>query len=144
RVRLVHRRDELRASKIMAARALNHPKIEVLWNRTVVELLGEKPKGITGAVLQDTTSGEREEITCDAIFYAIGHRPNTELFSDSLDLDENGYILTKPDSTKTKIPGVFATGDVQDHVFRQAVTAAGSGCMGAIEAERFLAEHEEG
>ena len=141
RVRLIHRRDELRASKIMAARVLEHPKIEVLWNQIPVKLLGEKKTGITGALLKDTKTGAESEIQCNAIFYAIGHTPNTELFKGVLEMDQNGYLITEPDSTKTKIPGVFACGDVQDHVFRQAVTAAGSGCMAAIEAERFLAGH---
>ncbi len=142
RVRVVHRRDELRASKIMAERVLAHPKIEMIWNSELVELKGEKPQGISGGILKDVNTGETTEIECAAIFYAIGHTPNTELFKGQLDMDENGYLITKPDSTRTNIEGVFACGDVQDHVFRQAVTAAGSGCMGAIEAERFLAEHE--
>jgi len=140
RVRLVHRRNELRASKIMAERALKHPKIEIVWNHVLVELLGDRKSGLTGGVFEDTTNGKRTTINCDAIFYAIGHVPNTKLFDGSLKLDKNGYIITKPDSTKTEIPGVFACGDVQDHVFRQAVTAAGSGCMAAIEAERYLAD----
>ncbi len=141
RVRLIHRRDELRASKIMAARVLEHPKVEVMWNQIPVKLLGEKKTGITGAILKDTKTGAESEIQCNAIFYAIGHTPNTELFKGVLEMDSNGYLITEPNSTKTKIPGVFACGDVQDHVFRQAVTAAGSGCMAAIEAERYLAGH---
>jgi thioredoxin reductase (NADPH) len=140
RVRLVHRRDELRASKIMAQRVLNHPKIEVLWNSTVVKLLGDKQTGLRGAVLANLKSGERSEIECSGLFYGIGHTPNTGLFKGVLKLDEAGYIITEPNSTVTNIPGVFACGDVRDHVFRQAITAAGSGCMAAIEAERFLAE----
>lgn len=141
RVRIVHRRDELRASKIMADRALSNPKIEPLWNKQLVELKGSREKGITGAVLEDTETGKRSEIECAAIFYGIGHTPNTKIFTGLLDMDENGYLITAPDSTKTNIAGVFACGDVQDHVFRQAVTAAGSGCMAAIEAERYLAGH---
>jgi len=141
RVRLIHRRDELRASKIMAKRAMEHPKIEIVWNHVPVKLLGSQQSGITGAVLKNTVTGEETEIQCNAIFYGIGHVPNTKLFEGVLDMDENGYLVTKPDSTYTNIPGVFACGDVKDHVFRQAVTAAGSGCMAAIEAERFLAEH---
>ena len=141
RVRLIHRRDELRASKIMAKRAMEHPKIEIIWNHAPVKLLGSQQSGITGAVLKNTVTGEETEIQCNAIFYGIGHIPNTKLFEGVLDMDENGYLITKPDSTYTNIPGVFACGDVKDHVFRQAVTAAGSGCMAAIEAERFLAEH---
>lgn len=142
RVRLILRREEFRASKIMIDRVLKNEKIEVLYNQNVVELLGDQKNGITGAVLENTNSGERSEIQCAAIFYAIGHTPNTSLFKDIIDMDENGYIITEADSTKTNIPGVFASGDVQDHVFRQAITAAGSGCMAAIEAERYLAEHE--
>lgn len=140
RVRLIHRRDTLRASKIMADRTLAHPKVEVVWNKNLVELAGSRQDGIIGATLEDSISGERSTIDCDAIFYAIGHTPNSSLFKDMLKMDENGYLLTKPDSTKTEIEGVFACGDIQDHVFRQAITAAGSGCMAAIEAERFLAE----
>ncbi|MCB0345699.1 MAG: thioredoxin-disulfide reductase [Bdellovibrionales bacterium] len=142
RVRLIHRRDELRASKIMAQRVLDHPKIEVVWNHHLVQLVGEKPRGITGGILENVNTGEKTEIECAAIFYAIGHTPNTDLFKGQLEMDSNGYLITKPDSTKTNVEGVFACGDVQDHVFRQAITAAGSGCMGAIEAERFLADHE--
>ncbi len=141
RVRLMHRRDELRASKIMAERVMNHPKIEMIWNSTISELLGDKKTGITGAVVENTKTHEKSEITCDAIFYGIGHTPNTELFKGVLDADENGYLITKPHSTCTNVEGVFACGDVQDHVFRQAITAAGTGCMAAIEAERFLAGH---
>lgn len=142
RVRLVHRRDELRASKIMADRVKSHPKIEVLWNSKPIELLGDRASGgLKGAILEDTTSGKKTEITCDAIFYAIGHIPNTSIFEGQLEMDENKYLLTKPDSTQTNIEGVFVCGDAQDHVFRQAITAAGTGCMAAIEAERFLSEH---
>ena len=139
RVRLIHRRDELRASKIMADRTLAHPKVEVIWNKKPIKLLGDRQSGITGLLLEDTVTGEHSEIACAAVFYGIGHTPNTGLFKDVLEVDANGYLVTKPDSTKTKIPGVFACGDVKDHVFRQAITAAGSGCMAAIEAERFLA-----
>ncbi len=139
RVRLIHRRDELRASKIMAQRVLNHPKVEVIWNSVPVKLLGDQKSGITGAILKDTVTGKETEIQTNAIFYGIGHTPNTKLFEGLIEMDENKYLVTKPNSTKTNIEGVFACGDVQDHVFRQAVTAAGSGCMAAIEAERFLA-----
>jgi len=142
RVRLIHRRDSLRASKIMAERVTSHPKVEMVWNNTVTRLIGDKKTGITGAELQNTVTGEKSEIQCNAIFYAIGHTPNTEIFKPYLECDENGYLITKPDSTATSIPGVFACGDVQDHVYRQAITAAGSGCMAAIECERWLAHHE--
>ena len=101
-----------------------------------------KKSGITGAIIEHSDTQERSEISCAAIFYAIGHTPNSQLFKGALDMDENGYLITEPDSTRTKIEGVFACGDVQDHVYRQAVTAAGTGCMAAIEAERWLAEHE--
>ena len=141
RVRLIHRRKELRASKIMAERVLEHPKIEVIWNKNVVDLKGDKKSGLTGAVLEDTDDKSRSEIECAAMFYAIGHTPNTSLFEGALDMDENGYLKTQADSTKTNISGVFACGDVQDHVYRQAITAAGTGCMAALEAERFLAGH---
>lgn len=141
RVRLIHRREELRASKIMAERVLKHPKVEVIWNNTIKELVGERKTGITGAILENTKTKELTEIQTNAIFYAIGHTPNSELVKHLVDVDENGYIITQPNSTKTKVPGLFACGDVQDHVFRQAVTAAGSGCMAAIECERYLAGH---
>jgi thioredoxin reductase (NADPH) len=142
RVRLILRRDEFRASKIMIDRVLKNPKIEVIYSHNVLELLGDKKSGLTGAVLEHSETKEKQTIECAALFYAIGHTPNTDLFKDILEMDENGYLITQPNSTKTNIPGVFASGDVQDHVFRQAVTAAGSGCMAAIEAERFLAESE--
>ena len=141
RVRLIHRRDALRASKIMAKRVLEHPKIEVIWNHGLVKLLGDRKTGLTGGILKHSNTSVETEIKCAAIFYGIGHTPNTALFKGLLEMDENGYLITKADSTQTNIPGVFAAGDVQDHVFRQAVTAAGSGCMAAIEAERYLAGH---
>lgn len=141
RVRLIHRRDQLRASKIMAKRVMEHPKIEILWNKIPLELLGDKKTGLQGVKLEDSKTKEKSEITCAALFYGIGHTPNTALFEGVLQMDENKYLITKADSTRTNIEGVFACGDVQDHVFRQAVTAAGSGCMAAIEAERWLAEH---
>ncbi len=142
RVRLIHRRDKLRASKIMADRVLKSEKIEMVWNHTVSEIFGDKKSGVTGLMLENTQTGEKTKIEANALFYAIGHTPNTDLFREYLQCDENGYLLTQPNSTKTSIPGVYACGDVQDHVFRQAVTAAGSGCMAAIECERWLAEHE--
>ncbi len=137
-VSLVHRRDELRASKIMRKRAEENPKISFLWNSVITEILGDRKTGVTGAILTDTRTGDKKEIACDGIFMAIGHQPNTALFQGILDMDQTGYLITKPDSTATNIPGVFACGDVKDHVYRQAITAAGSGCQAAIEAERFL------
>lgn len=141
RVRLIHRRHELRASKIMAQRVFDHPKIEVVWNSVLTDILGDRKSGVTGAVVKDTVTGAVSTLDCDAIFYAIGHIPNTGLFRGVLECDENGYLLTKPQSTATNIPGVFACGDVQDHLYRQAITAAGTGCMAALDCERFLAGH---
>ncbi len=133
---VIHRRDELRASKIMQDRALKHPKISFQWNKAVVELLGLD--SITGAVLEDTVDGSKSTLELGGLFVAIGHVPNTSLFHGVLDLDAQGYIITQPDSTATSMEGIFAAGDVQDKVFRQAITAAGTGCMAAIEAERWL------
>ena len=142
KVYLIHRRDELRASKAMQNRVLKTKNIELLWNHTTEEILGDG-KVVTGARLSNVLTGETKEINIDGFFVAIGHKPNSDLFRGVLDMDENGYLITKPDSTATNIPGVFACGDVQDHVFRQAVTAAGTGCMAALEAERFLAAQED-
>jgi thioredoxin reductase (NADPH) len=137
KVLLVHRRDELRASKIMQQRAFDNPKIEFVWNSTVVEVLGDEQ--VEGIVIEDVTNGERSTVEVTGLFVAIGHRPNTDLFRGQLDMEtDSGYLITKPDSSYTNIEGVFACGDVQDHVYRQAVTAAGSGCMDAIDAERWL------
>jgi thioredoxin reductase (NADPH) len=139
KVYLIHRRDQLRASKIMADRVVNHDKIEVLWNSGVKEIHGDKQKGVEAITLFDTNDETKEtKLACAAVFIAIGHVPNSSLFKGVLDMDENGYLKPKPNSTATNIEGVFACGDVQDHVFRQAITAAGSGCMAAIEAERYL------
>ncbi len=141
KVTIVHRRDEFRASKIMQQRALDHPKVEVAWNSEVVEVLGEEV--VQGVKLKDTQTGETrvlEDVT--GVFLAIGHKPNTDLFKGVLDMDENGYILTEGKSTYTNKEGIFACGDAQDHVYRQAVTAAGTGCMAAIDAERWLAEQD--
>jgi thioredoxin reductase (NADPH) len=134
---MIVRRDELRASKAMQYRVMNTPNIEVLWNHVTKEILGDG-KTVTGALLENVKTGETKQIDVQGFFVAIGHKPNTELFVGQIDLNENGYIKTIPGTTQTNIPGVFAAGDVQDHVFRQAVTAAGTGCMAAIESERFL------
>lgn len=140
-VTLIHRRDKLRAEKILQDRLLNHPKIKVIWDHAVDEILGSPEKGVTGARLKSTKDGALQEISVDGIFIAIGHTPNTALFKGQLELDGEGYIITKPGSTKTNIEGVYAAGDVQDKIYRQAVTAAGTGCMAALEAEKFLSGH---
>jgi len=141
KVYLIHRRDEFRGSKIMQQRVLDNPKVEVLWNTVIEEVLGEPDKGgVVGAVLKDTVTGETREHAIDGIFMAIGHTPNTSIFADYLQTDENGYLTTVPDSTATGVDGVFAAGDVRDHVYRQAITAAGNGCEAALEAERYLTE----
>jgi thioredoxin reductase (NADPH) len=136
KVTVVHRRDELRASKIMQERAFANPKLEFLWNQEVDEVKGNGT--VKALALRHTETGQRSELAVDGLFVAIGHDPNTKLFQGQLDLDENGYVVTAPDSTVTSVAGVFAAGDVQDHVYRQAITAAGSGCMAAIDAERWL------
>ena len=139
-VTLIHRRDTLRAEKILQQRLFDHPKIKVIWDSVVAEVLGaDDPKHVTGLRLINVKTGKASQIECDGMFVAIGHDPVTEMFKGQLTLDEGGYIITKPDSTATEIPGVFAAGDVKDKIFRQAVTAAGMGCMAALEAERFLA-----
>ncbi len=138
KVTIVHRRDEFRASRIMAKRALEHDKIDVLWNTTVEEVLGDT--GVTGVVVKDTVSGETREMKTDGVFIAIGHVPNTSLFEGVIDLDDKGYIDLEGPGTMTNVAGVFAAGDVADTVYRQAVTAAGTGCAAAIDAERWLEE----
>ena len=137
-VLIVHRRDEFRASKIMVERALNNLKIKVAWNTVVADILGTQKKGVHSVMLKDTQNDKTREEACDGVFMAIGHIPNTDLFVEALDADQAGYIFTKNGSTATNLDGVFACGDVQDHVYRQAVTAAGSGCMAAIDAEKYL------
>ncbi len=138
KVTIVHRRDALRASKIMQERALNHEKISFMWDSIVEEILGTQANGVRGVKIRNVKTDKVTEYPCQGVFTAIGHVPNSQVFNDQLDMDENGYLITQSDSTATNIPGVFASGDVQDHVFRQAITAAGSGCMAAMEAERYL------
>ncbi|MCM0020641.1 MAG: thioredoxin-disulfide reductase [Tagaea sp.] len=148
KVTLIHRRDALRAEKMMQTRLFKNPKIEVVWNAAVDEILGDDPKTpggaatVTGLKLKDTRSGEFSTLAVDGLFVAIGHVPATALFKGKLAMDAEGYLLTKPDSTATDVPGVFAAGDVKDKIFRQAVTAAGMGCMAALEAEKFIAHAE--
>ncbi len=143
KVTLIHRRDKFRAEKIMQDRLFANPKIEVIWDSTVEEVLGGgDPPGVTGVRIRNVKSGKTTDLKVDGLFVAIGHTPATELFRGQLDTDPEGYLLTRPDSTRTSIPGVFAAGDVKDKVFRQAVTAAGMGCMAALEAEKFLAAAE--
>src|SRR4029079_4091830 len=137
-VYVVHRRDKLRASKIMQEKAFQNEKIKFIWNTAVEEILGTPETGVTGVRLRNLQTGVEETFSCEGVFIAIGHRPNTDLFSGQLDMDEVGYLKTSGHSTATNIPGVFACGDVQDSVYRQAITAAGTGCMAAIDAERFL------
>ncbi len=144
KVTLVHRRDELRAEKILQERLLKNPKIEVIWDSCLADILGdEDPPGVTAARLENVKTGETTDLPVDGVFIAIGHDPATTLFKGKLDMDEEGYITSAPDSTATSVPGVFAAGDVTDKVYRQAVTAAGMGCMSALEAEKFLAEQED-
>ena len=142
KVTLIHRRDELRAEKILQHRLFNNPKVEILWDHAPVEVYGtEQPRGVQGVRVKHTKTGAITDIPCDGFFVAIGHAPASELVKDKLDLHNGGYVVTAPDSTATSIPGVFAAGDLTDHIYRQAVTSAGMGCMAALEAEKFLAEH---
>jgi len=143
KVTLIHRRDSLRSEKILEQRLHKNPKIEILWDTTLEEILGnEDPLGVTGLRLKNVKTGEESNLPVHGVFIAIGHAPSTELFKGKLDMKDNGYIITKPDSTATSVKGVYAAGDVTDEIYRQAVTAAGMGCMAALEAEKFLAEME--
>ena len=143
KVTIVHRRDSFRAEKIMQERLFKNPKIEVVWNSVLEEVMGtDDPKTVSGVKLRDVTTGETSKLSVDGVFVAIGHVPATDLFKGQLEMKPSGYLITEPDSTRTSIPGVFAAGDVKDEVFRQAVTAAGMGCMAALEAERHLAKLE--
>lgn len=139
KVTLIHRRDSFRASKIMQDRALNNPKIEVLWNTAVIDIVGKDQ--LESISLKNTVTGAESSMNVAGLFIAIGHRPNTDVFKGVIDMEDSGYLITRPDSTYTNIEGVFACGDVKDHVYRQAITAAGSGCMAAIDTERWL-EHQ--
>jgi len=143
KVTIIHRRDTLRASKIMAERAISNPKIDFIWNAEPIEFLGNDEKGIYGLAYKDNIANKEVKINTDGVFIAIGHNPNTALFKGMLDMDSNGYLVTDSKSSRTNVLGVFASGDVQDSVYRQAITAAGSGCMAAIDAERFLEEENE-
>ena len=143
-VTLIHRRDQLRAEKILQDRLMANPKIRVIWDSVLQEVIGDdSPPGVTAARIGNVKTGAETVLDVDGVFIAIGHSPNTDIFKGTLDMDEEGYLITRPDSTATNIPGVFAAGDVQDKIFRQAVTAAGTGCMAAIEAEKFLAAAED-
>jgi thioredoxin reductase (NADPH) len=141
KVTLIHRRNELRAEKILQKRALENPKIQILWDSVLDEVLGDSnPPGVSGIRVKNVKTGDTSELKLDGVFIAIGHNPNTELFQGQVKMDNENYILTKPGTTQTNVPGVFAAGDVQDKIFRQAVTAAGTGCMAALEVEKFIAE----
>ena len=140
---LIHRRDSLRAEKILQDRLLAHEKIEVLWDTTLEEIVGgDNPPGVTGLRLRNVKTGDESELPVDGVFIAIGHAPATEIFKGQIDMKDGGYIITTPGTATTNVPGVFAAGDVTDDIYRQAVTAAGMGCMAALEAEKFLAELE--
>lgn len=143
KVTIVHRRDSFRAEKIMQDRLFKNAKVQVVWNSVLQEVVGtDSPKSVSAVKLRDVTTGETSTLAVDGVFVAIGHVPATDLFKGQLEMNASGYLITEPDSTRTSIPGVFAAGDVKDEVFRQAVTAAGMGCMGALEAERYLATME--
>jgi thioredoxin reductase (NADPH) len=141
KVNVIHRRDTLRASKIMQERAFKNEKINFIWDSVVEEILGDREKGVTGVRVKNLRTGETWQKECQGVFIAIGHVPNTRLFEGQIEMDKAGYIITKDGTTETSVPGVFAAGDVQDHRYRQAITAAGTGCMAAMDAERFLEEN---
>ena len=142
KVTLIHRRDSLRAEKLLQQKILSHPKIKIIWNNKIKEIIGtENPKGVTSVVIENTKNQSVSKIDTHGIFVAIGHDPATKIFTNQIEMDDEGYIITKPDSTKTNIKGIFAAGDVKDKTYRQAVTAAGMGCMAALEAEKFLSEN---
>ncbi|MEM9683164.1 MAG: FAD-dependent oxidoreductase, partial [Pseudomonadota bacterium] len=144
KVTLIHRRDELRAEKIMQDRLFRNPKVEMAWDSVLEEVMGDsEPPGVTGVRVRNVKTDETREIPCQGVFIAIGHDPATAVFKGKVDMDDEGYIITAPDSTATNVPGVYAAGDVKDKIYRQAVTAAGMGCMAALEAEKFIAEHED-
>ena len=142
KVTVIHRRDELRASKIMQQRAIDNPKVDFMWNKTITEIIGSHEEGVKGIKLKDTVTGEESEFACQGVFLAIGHTPNSDVFRGEIDMDEKGYIITEKSSTRTNVEGVFAAGDVQDTVYRQAITAAGTGCMAALDAEHYLSNLE--
>ena len=144
KVTLIHRRDSLRSERILQDRLMKHPKVEVIWDTVVDEILGEQPAGVTALKLRNVKTDAVSELPVDGIFVAIGHDPATKVFKGHVDMDDEGYVLTAPDSTATNVPGVYAAGDVKDKIFRQAVTAAGMGCMAALEVEKYLAELEDG
>ena len=142
KVTIIHRREVFKASKIMLDRAKNNPLIDIIVNKSIESINGSQKDGVSSVILRDTITDQKSTFDCEGVFYGIGHNPNTELFEGVIDLNDNGYIITKPDSTLTNIPGVFACGDVQDDHYRQAITAAGSGCMAAIDAEKYLEDIE--
>lgn len=142
KVTIIHRRDKLRASAIMQERAMDNPKIEFLWNKKVIDFLGKQETGLNAVRLKDTKTGEESDFPCEGAFLAIGHIPNTKIFEGQLQLDDKGYVITQGKTTRTNIPGVFAAGDVQDSVYRQAISAAGTGCMAALDAQHFIEEME--
>ena len=140
-VTIIHRRDKLRASKVLQERAFKNSKIKFLWDTVVRDVIGDAERGVAGVKIENVKTGETDIKECQGLFVAIGHNPNTEILKGQVDMNDNGYIITRDGATRTNIPGVFAAGDVQDHIYRQAITAAGSGCMAAMDAERFLEEH---